>query len=86
MDVYCPRCGEPWDTDEFHDVPGMSYDDAVSTFRSRGCAVFPGARCNPPIGAAERGRALASRAVLEESGNDLDAAAALMMDLGFTNG
>ena len=25
MDVYCPKCGEPWDHDTIHDVAGAEY-------------------------------------------------------------
>lgn len=49
MDIYCPRCAEPWDNDEFHDEAeeqGSTYRAMVKRFRTEGCAVFGGARCS----------------------------------------
>ena len=37
MDVYCPRCGEPWDVYEFHDIAGVTYNQAKDTFFTKGC-------------------------------------------------
>ena len=27
MDLYCPRCGEPWDNDTFHDVAQQNAEE-----------------------------------------------------------
>jgi hypothetical protein len=40
MDIYCPRCAEPWDNDTFHDVAeeqATTYAKVVADFRARGC-------------------------------------------------
>ena len=40
MDVYCVRCGEPWDNDTFHDAAqeqGKTYTEVMRDFQSRGC-------------------------------------------------
>lgn len=48
MDLYCPRCREPWDNDEFHDqaeADGTTYDEVVRIFRSKGCGAAFGTNC-----------------------------------------
>lgn len=52
MDLYCPKCGEPWDNDVFHDaaearqqhtaVPRepRTYPAIAADFRRRGCAAL----------------------------------------------
>ena len=40
MDIYCVRCGEPWELDLFHDVAAeqdSTWEAAVADFRRRGC-------------------------------------------------
>ena len=27
MDIYCPKCGEPWDHDTLHDIAGDRYPE-----------------------------------------------------------
>jgi len=39
-DIYCPRCAEPWDAAELHDVEGKTYHEAKEAFRAEGCGVF----------------------------------------------
>jgi len=76
-DLYCPRCGEPWDMDELHDVPGVPFGMAYKRFQEIGCRVF-GSRCNerevPP---EEIGMIRAAYSMLED---DPDAAAAVLSD------
>ena len=43
-DIYCPRCGEPWDMDELHEADGKDYDEARRAFIRDGCGVF-GDKC-----------------------------------------
>lgn len=64
MDIYCPKCGEPWDHDELHYVGETTYAIASADFAARGCAVF-GAECNTehPDNAA----ALCAQAAMELS-------------------
>ena len=43
MDIYCRKCGEPWDHDELHEVAeeqGRTYDEVRELFARNGCAVF----------------------------------------------
>jgi hypothetical protein len=45
MDIYCPRCGEPWDNDELHEVAAefdATYVEIVATFKRYGCAAMQG--------------------------------------------
>ena len=46
-DIYCPRCGEPWDVFELHDVEGKTFDEASAAFKTDGCGVFDGVKCEP---------------------------------------
>lgn len=56
MDIHCPKCGEPWDSDELHLMPG-SFERNYERFQREGCAVFetscnfPGEPCRerPPL-------------------------------------
>lgn len=38
MDIYCPHCGEPVDTDEFHNGTD-SYSEIGRLFRKYGCPI-----------------------------------------------
>ena len=48
MDIYCGRCGEPWDHDSLHEVWSenedrmMSYQEATAAFRRLGCGAMEG--------------------------------------------
>lgn len=37
MDVYCPKCGEPFDADEWHDWNDRSYEQNRDAFFAEGC-------------------------------------------------
>jgi len=52
MDIHCPVCAEPWDMDELHDVPGLTFEAARRRFAKEGCRVF-GSEHNSP-GDADR--------------------------------
>ncbi len=83
MDIYCPKCGEPWDNDSLHEAAAelneearslgerpVTYDTVARDFRDRGCLAL-GERCgkpNPEI-------AKAAAAVYAFSGDDMDGAA-----------
>ena len=52
MDIYCPRCSEPIDTDEIHalrnedpDHLGFSWTELVGKFAREGCGAL-NLRCN----------------------------------------
>ncbi|MDE0660322.1 MAG: hypothetical protein OXI79_11800 [Gammaproteobacteria bacterium] len=43
-DIYCPKCAEPWDIYELHDVDGLTFDEARAKFTREGCETF-GNKC-----------------------------------------
>lgn len=75
MDIYCPRCGEPWETDYvYHE---MTKSERADLLAGRGCS----RECrNGP--ASSSSQAIISQAALEVCGDDLDGAAAMMEDFG----
>lgn len=75
MDIYCPICGEPYDHDELHDVPGKSYAEASREFIRVGCKVFDASH-----GVRDARRAEVASAAYAVLGDDLDGAAAMMED------
>lgn len=76
MDIYCPICGEPWDMDELHDVPGVPFEAARRRFAAEGCRVF-GTGHNSP---ADSDRAAKSAVLHDLLDDDVDAIASLMED------
>lgn len=47
MDIRCSICGEPWDSDELHEIAradGVPFDATVALFRSKGCSLI----CSAP--------------------------------------
>lgn len=88
MDLYCPKCGEPWDNEEFHyraEETGTSYSFTAGQFREHGCLAL-GGRCSPrelePV-ALGLTRAEAASALYDVLGDDMDGAAAMLEDFGF---
>lgn len=82
QDIYCTRCGEPWELDTFHDVAaetGVTFTEAVADFRRRGC-VATGARQCERVNTL---RTAASAAMFDLMGDDLDGVAAMMDDFEF---
>ena len=77
MDIYCPRCGEPWDMDELHEVEDEDFETARRRFTREGCAVF-GARHNRQ---PDRETAEKSALLFDLLGDDIDGIASLMEDL-----
>lgn len=88
MDVYCPKCSEPWDLDTLHeeveerngalaDSLRRPYDVEIAEvradFRRRGCEAF-GSRHSDHVASP-----IVSE-VLDLLGDDLDGAAALLED------
>lgn len=77
MDIYCPVCGEPWDSDELHyeaEEAGKSFEALYKKFKKVGCAVFGTAHADseadPRI-----------KATYDLLGDDVDGAASLFEDL-----
>ncbi len=91
MDIYCPRCGEPWDNDCLHEeaeerknlhLPGGDYKTVLRQFQSEGCQALHAAY---GAGQCERSnslRASVASAMYDLLGDDVDGAAAMMEDFG----
>ncbi len=82
MDIYCPRCSEPWDTDEFHDIADeqeTTYDEVRKNFRAKGCQAL-GMR---PCAHQRTLRGDATSALMDMLGDDLDGVASLLDDFGY---
>ena len=83
MDIYCPKCGEPWDNDELHEVvserhangdTNATYNAVAREFRGKGCEVFG---CSH----GEYSEAAQFAAVAYDLlGDDMDGAASMMDD------
>ena len=81
MDVYCSKCGEPWELDTLHDVvesTGESFAKVRGDFLQNGCSAL-GDSCNTHASNAMKDRGMIF-GVLAELG-DLDGAMAEMEDL-----
>ena len=76
MDIYCVKCGEPLDMSELHDVPGMTYKQALSAYRASGCGSI-GFDCNPD---SSSDIAFASSIAFDLMGDDIDGVASMMDD------
>jgi len=93
MDLYCPKCGEPWENDTLHDeakASGQTYRAIGRDFQSRGCEALTsyGAKhTDPPIETTDRTWGLkpqeAAALMYDLLGDDLDGAAAMLDDLGY---
>jgi hypothetical protein len=76
MDLICPKCREPWDADELHEVVGMTYREARNTFTSEGCGPVFQTSCSGEVDP------LVSE-VYALLGDDLDGAIAMLDDARF---
>lgn len=77
MDIYCRRCGEPWDHDTLHEVAETekrTYEEVAVAFRKRGCAAL-GSKCNPMLVADKR-----IGMIYDTVDGDMDFAAILMTE------
>lgn len=80
MDLYCPKCSEPWDNDTFHeaaDEQNTSYDAITAAFRRVGCTALGWGECNPNGASDPRVSAL-----YDLLGDDMDGAASMFADEG----
>lgn len=76
MDLFCPKCAEPWENDSLHDrakETTSNYNDVAREFRSRGCEAMGTSHGE---GRAHPGIAI----VYELSGDDMDGAASDLDD------
>ena len=80
MDVYCPKCAEPWDNDELHEQAaenGSTYAETARRFRVEGCAVF---EWSTPCTPSSSTRAQLAAAAYDLLGEDMDGATAMLED------
>ena len=86
MDIYCHRCGEPWEIDTFHDIAderGETFAVVMSAFQREGCGATGWvAQCERATGDGARMRGDMSAALAEMLGDDIDGIAAMMEDFG----
>lgn len=84
MDIYCPRCGEPWDIDSLHDLVEArafpTFDAARKVFASKGCGVAFESWGQSPCVAANNDRTALIQAVFELGGGDIDGIASDLSD------
>jgi hypothetical protein len=95
MDIYCPKCDEPWDTDELHyvedptkvDADGypaiMPYDEARKAFRAKGCEIFGtshGELRTDDDDDSELSPGQATAIAMDLLGDDLDGVASILDD------
>lgn len=88
MDIYCGRCGEPWDIDSLHEEVDYRRSEGETVtvarvradFASRGCVAMSYAvdsQCELDRGNA---RAMASGVLMDLLGDDIDGVASLLDD------
>lgn len=92
----CPKCGEPWDIDSFHDEAaqrhtgddntyGRTFARVIDDFQHRGCVAL-GATCNDVADTETDDtfgltRAEAAGALYDLLGDDIDGAASMLDDM-----
>lgn len=86
MQVRCPRCTEPWETDIFHEIArktGTGFLPEYRRFKKFGCAAIlnglEGIRANKPT-CEQTPEGLTIGALLDLCGDDSDAAACEIED------
>lgn len=87
MNLYCTKCGEPWERDSFHEVAndtGREFGAVRRQFTAVGCSALSGVyfgdvRCNPN---GDRRRADLSGVLFDLLGDDVDGVASFLDDLG----
>lgn len=97
MDIYCPKCSEPWDMESIHeeidnrhdgtkpDDYDKAYKQVKAEFYSKGCKAFTYAwdgDCEPATD-RDKERAYIASALYSAFGDDLDGVASDMADLGW---
>ena len=80
-DLFCPRCGEPWDLDSLHELvdagTSATFTDAARLFHTEGCgAAFNGRRCVK----SDSFKAKAAEVLFDVLGDDVDGIASELAD------
>lgn len=78
MDIYCSKCGEPWEIDSIHDVAEelqFSFDEALKAFKKQGCEILGASH-----GEVNENRAAAVSVLFDIMGDDVDGIAAMLED------
>lgn len=83
MDIYCPRCTEPWDPDGLHEITNdetgekVPYEEAARRFARYGCAAMEGYTARTTCDGVDTDFAIAVRVAVEMSPHPDDWAADL---------
>jgi hypothetical protein len=70
-DLPCPKCGEPFDADEFHDWNDKTYAENLKAYQTQGCAGI-GMTCNDIPNAHGSDTAAVASAMYDLLGDDID--------------
>jgi hypothetical protein len=87
MDIYCPKCGEPIELDCLHDEAdeqGITFSQVRDNYAVKGCEAltvygFSGGHAQEVGGM----RAMASAAMFDIMGDDVDGVASMMDDFDY---
>lgn len=84
MDIYCPKCAEPWDIDSLHDAAddlNSTFDQVRVRFQQVGCvALGMPVTCEPAKDPAATFRAEVAGVMYDLLGDDIDGAASMFED------
>lgn len=88
MDIYCSKCGEPWEIDTLHDVAeeiDSTFKKVLADFRKTGCSALGDYECSEDVGAVVGGLRVqdAQSVLFDLLGDDIDGVASELADLGF---
>lgn len=70
-DIYCPKCGEPFDQAELHDWNDRSYTENLRAFQTDGCEGID-MRCNDVPNATGTDTAMVAGILYDMLGDDID--------------
>ena len=86
MDLYCTRCGEPWDTDTvLHDAEPGEFDRVGNTGKITMCPACRGTsdeELSKLLSDDEKGRNYTRSAMADLLGDDIDGLASTYEDMG----
>lgn len=92
MDVYCPRCGEPWDMDSIRtevaerlrvdSTATATFESVSAEFRTSGCVALNAAFGTTTCESQDNDRAAIAAALYDVLGDDMDGAASMFDDIG----